>query len=192
MLKRLSLTAMALTASAAPALAHLDPVEHGSLLAGISHPFTGLDHMLAMMAVGLWAALLGGRATRFVPTAFVGTMVFGFAAALSGIRLPFVEPVIGASVVIVGLFAMAALKVRTDVGMALVGFFALFHGYAHGGELGEAGALWFGAGFVLATALLHAAGIGFGWLTGGRRGHSLARAAGALTALGGLWIVAGY
>jgi urease accessory protein len=195
MLKRLSFTAAVLAASAAPAFAHLDPVEHGSFAAGLSHPFFGLDHILAMVAVGLWAALLGGRAAWLVPTAFVGTMMLGFAVALAGLGLPFVEPAIAASVVVIGLLALVALQVPTHVGMTMVGFFAFFHGYAHGGELGAAGALSFCAGFAVATALLHAAGVGTGIgltrLAGGPLGRTLTRAAGALTALGGLWLAAG-
>jgi len=195
MLKRLSFTALALVGASAPAFAHLDPVEHGSLAAGFSHPFFGLDHILAMVAVGLWAALLGGRAVWLVPTAFVGTMMLGFAGALAGLGLPFVEPVIAASVVVIGLLALVALQVPTAAGMAMVGFFAFFHGYAHGGELGDAGALSFCAGFASATAILHAAGLGIGLgmgrLAGGPAGRALTRAAGALTALGGLWIAIG-
>lgn len=195
MLKRLSFTALALLAGAAPAFAHLDPVAHGSFAAGFSHPVFGLDHVLAMVAVGLWAALLGGRSAWMVPTAFVGTMMLGFAAALAGLALPFVEPVIAASVVVTGLLTLAALQVPAAAGMAMVGFFAFFHGHAHGGELGDAGALAFCAGFAAATALLHAAGVGIGLgadrLAGGPVGRGLTRAAGALTALGGLWIAAG-
>jgi urease accessory protein len=181
--------------SSTPALAHLDPAEHGSFAAGFSHPLLGLDHILAMVAVGLWAALLGGRSIWLVPTAFVGTMLAGFVVALSGLGLPFVEPVIAASVVVIGLLAMAALQVPTRAGMAMVGFFAFFHGYAHGGELGEAGALSFSIGFAIATALLHAAGVGLGlglaYLAGGGAGRTITRVAGGLTALAGLWLVAG-
>lgn len=195
MLKRLSFTAAVLAASAAPAFAHLDPVEHGSFVAGFSHPFFGLDHILAMVAVGLWAALLRDRAAWLVPTAFVGTMMVGFAVALAGLGLPFVEPVVAASVVVIGLLVLVALQVPTRVGMAMVGFFAFFHGHAHGGELGDAGALSFCAGFAVATALLHGAGVGMGLgvsrLAGGPLGRTLTRAAGALMALGGLWIAAG-
>lgn len=195
MLKRLSFVAVVLAAGVAPAFAHLDPAEHGSFAAGLSHPFFGLDHILAMVAVGLWAALLGGRAVWLVPTAFVVAMMLGFAAALAGLGLPFVEPVIAASVVVVGLLTLVALQVPTRIGMAMVGFFAFFHGYAHGGELGEAGALSFCAGFAVATAILHAAGVGIGLgmgrLAGGPVGRALTRAAGAVTALGGLWIAVG-
>ncbi|HTV71305.1 MAG TPA: HupE/UreJ family protein [Rhizobiaceae bacterium] len=195
MLKKLALAATALALSSLPAFAHLDPAEHGSFAAGFSHPLFGMDHILAMVAVGLWAALLGGRSVWLVPTAFVGTMMAGFAVALSGLGLPFVEPVVAASVVVLGLLTLVALQVPTAVGMVMVGFFAFFHGYAHGGELGEAGALSFSAGFAIATALLHAVGIalglGMGRIAGGATGRWITRFAGGLTALGGLWIVAG-
>lgn len=195
MLKRLAAAAAILGLSAAPAFAHLDPAEHGSLMAGVSHPLFGTDHILAMVSVGLWAALLGGRALWQVPMAFVGTMVTGFALALGGFGLPFVEPVVAASVVVIGLLALAALQVPTVVGMVMVGFFSLFHGYAHGGELGSAGALAFCAGFALSTAVLHAAGVGLGLamgrIAGGPAGRWITRLAGGLTALGGLWLVAG-
>jgi urease accessory protein len=181
--------------AATPAFAHLDPQQHGSFAAGFSHPLFGADHILAMVGVGLWAALLGGRALWMVPTAFVFTMVAGFGLSMTDFRLPFVEPVVAASVVVLGLLALVALQAPTRLAMMLVGFFALFHGYAHGGELGEAVALPFLAGFALATALLHAVGVavgvGSGRLAGGKTGRMLTQAAGGLTALCGLWIVAG-
>lgn len=195
MLRRFSLVSLFFAASALPAFAHLDPVEHGSFAAGFSHPFFGADHVLAMVAVGLWAALLGGRSVWLVPVAFVGTMLIGFAAAMLGVGLPFVEPVIAASVVVIGLLAMIALQVPASAGMTMVGFFAFFHGYAHGGELGEAGAWPFSVGFAFATSLLHAVGmalgIGLAAMIGGAAGRTAARIAGGLTALAGLWLVAG-
>lgn len=174
-----------------PAFAHLNPVEHGSLSAGLSHPFSGADHILAMVGVGLWAALLGGRAIWAVPAAFLIAMMASFAAALAGAALPLVEPVIAASVVVLGLLALVALQVPTYVGMAMVGFFALFHGYAHGDELGDAGALPFMAGFVIATALLHGIGVAVGLGAVRFGGTFVTRLAGGLTALGGLWLFAG-
>ena len=196
MLKRTALTLSAMTLGIAPAYAHLDPAEHGSFAAGFSHPLFGTDHILAMVAVGLWAALLARGADRralwFVPAAFVGTMLAGFLAAMAGTPLPFVEPVILASVVVIGLLAAIALNVPVPVAMAMVGFFAFFHGHAHGGEIGEAGAGTYAAGFAVATALLHAAGVGLGLLLGralgGSAGRRLTQAAGAVTALGGLWL----
>ena len=191
MLRKLALAAVGLGLGVAPAFAHLNPAEHGSLAAGFSHPLFGPDHILAMAGVGLWAALLGGRAIWLVPAAFAGTMLLGFMAALVGFGLPFIEPVIAASVVVLGLLVMLSLRVPTTAGMILVGFFALFHGYAHGGEIGEAGAFAYAAGFAVATAMLHAVGAGLGLASGRLAGGWMVRAAGALTALGGLLIVAG-
>lgn len=175
----------------APAFAHLDPIEHGSFLAGFTHPLFGLDHILAMVAVGLWAASIGGKALWAVPTAFVATMAVGFGTAILGLPLPFVEPVILASVIFIGIMVALALPLPTAGVAAVVAFFALFHGHAHGGEMGAAGAWGYAAGFLTATALLHAAGVALGLLAGHlatRRGLIAARVAGGLTALGGLWL----
>lgn len=189
MLRRLPLAAFFALAATAPAFAHLDPAKHGSFAAGFSHPLFGLDHVLVMAAVGLWAASLGGRALYLVPSVFVGTMAAGFMAAILGAPLPFVEPVILASVVFVGLMVALALPLKISGVMGAVAFFAFFHGHAHGGELGAAGALPFAAGFAIATAMLHTAGIGAGIALGRlRRASLLTRSAGAATALAGLWL----
>ncbi len=190
MFKR-SLLALAITAAATmPAFAHLDPGEHGSFAAGFSHPLFGLDHILAMVAVGLWAAQQGGRAIWLVPAAFVGTMALGFALAIAGVPLPFVEPVILASVIFIGIAIALAMPVPAPAIAAMVAFFAFFHGHAHGGELGEAGAWQFALGFILATTALHASGIAGGLLLG-HFGKALPRVLGAATALGGLWLAMG-
>ena len=192
MIKRIILAFTAFAATAAPAFAHLNPEEHGSFMAGFSHPLFGLDHILVMVAVGLWAAQIGGKALWGVPLAFVTTMAIGFGLALAGIGLPFVEPAILASVVALGLLVAMAVKLDTVASAAIVAVFALFHGHAHGGELGTAGALEFGIGFVAATALLHVAGIGLGLgiarLSGG---PIAARVIGGLTALAGLVLAFG-
>ena len=112
MKRRLLLAAASFAASTAPAFAHLDPAEHGSLLAGFTHPLWGLDHILVMIAVGLWAAQIGGRALWVVPSAFVGTMAFGFALAVAGVHLPFVEPAILASVIALGLLVAMAVRME--------------------------------------------------------------------------------
>ncbi len=191
MLKRV-LLALALSAAAtAPAFAHLDPGEHGSFAAGFSHPLFGLDHILAMIAVGLWAAQQGGRALWIVPAAFVGTMAVGFGFAIFGAPLPFVEPVILASVIFIGIAIALALPIPTPAVAAMVGFFAFFHGHAHGGELGAAGAAEFAIGFVIATAVLHLVGILAGLVLSRVSGKALTRIAGAATALGGLWLAFG-
>ncbi len=197
MIRKLTLGATLLPATTLPAFAHLDPGEHGSFMAGLSHPLFGNDHILAMVAVGLWAALLAAstdrRAMWLVPAAFVNTMLAGFAAAMLDLPLPLVEPVILASVVVIGLLAAVALNVPMAAAMALVGFFAFFHGHAHGGEIGDAGALPYAAGFALATALLHAAGVAAGLLAGRALGGSqlATRLAGAATAIGGIWLAIG-
>ncbi|WP_432344131.1 HupE/UreJ family protein [Shinella yambaruensis] len=192
MIRRIPLALAALAVTAAPAFAHLNPEEHGSFMAGFSHPLFGLDHILVMVAVGLWAAQIGGKALWGVPAAFVATMAIGFGLALAGVDLPFVEPAILASVVALGLLVAMAVKLDTAASAAIVAVFALFHGHAHGGELGSAGALEFGAGFVVATALLHVAGIGLGFgiarLSGG---GAAARILGAVTALAGLVLAFG-
>ena len=192
MIKRIILAFTAFAATAAPAFAHLNPEEHGSFMAGLSHPLFGLDHILVMVAVGLWAAQIGGKALWGVPLAFVTTMAIGFGLALAGIGLPFVEPAILASVVALGLLVAMAVKLDTVMSAAIVAVFALFHGHAHGGELGSAGALQFGVGFVVATAFLHIAGIGLGLGIARLSGGALAACIiGGLTALAGLVLAFG-
>lgn len=194
MLRRLSLSAAIFTAAAAPAFAHLDPQAHGSFMAGFSHPLFGMDHILVMVAVGLWAAQISQAGSRkalwIVPAAFVGTMAIGFVLALSGIELPFVEPAILASVIALGLLVAIAVRLPTAACAAIVAVFALFHGHAHGGELGSAGAFRFGIGFVIATALLHLAGIAAG-LGISRFSPYVARILGGITALLGLSLAFG-
>lgn len=195
MFKRLSLAAATLAATALPAFAHLNPEEHGSFMAGISHPLSGADHILVMIAVGIWAAQIATsaqnrKAMLIVPAAFVGTMAIGFLLALGGIHLPFVEPTILASIIALGLLVAMATRVPVSIAAAIVGVFALFHGYAHGGELGSAGALQFGAGFIIATALLHVAGIALG-LGIAKLGTVAARIIGGITALAGISMVLG-
>ena len=192
MIRRFILSLTALALSTAPAFAHLNPEEHGSFMAGFSHPLFGLDHILVMVAVGLWASQIGGRALWLVPAAFVGTMAFGFGLAVAGVDLPFVEPAILASVVALGLLVAMAARFDTVASAALVAAFALFHGHAHGGELGAAGAASFGIGFVVATALLHAAGIAIGiGVARIANGAILARIIGGLTAVTGVALIFG-
>ncbi|WP_439624435.1 HupE/UreJ family protein [Shinella sp.] len=192
MIRRITLALAALAATTAPAFAHLNPQEHGSFMAGFSHPLFGLDHILVMVAVGLWAAQIGSKALWAVPAAFVATMALGFGLALAGIALPFVEPAILASVVALGLLVAMAVKLDTVVSAAIVAVFALFHGHAHGGELGSAGALSFGIGFVIATALLHGAGIGLGLGIARLSGGAIAaRIIGGATAVAGLALAFG-
>jgi urease accessory protein len=152
----------ALAIVAAPALAHTGH-EHTMLEgfgAGFAHPFGGVDHLLAMIAVGVWAAQIGGRAVWFVPLAFVGTMAAGGIAGFLGIGIGGTETVIVASVLVLGAVIAAAAKPPLWIAMPLVGAFALFHGLAHGAELPEAAdKIGYAAGFIAATAILHAAGV---------------------------------
>ncbi len=195
-MKRTSLLAVVLlSVTTSPAFAHLNPSEHGSFAAGFTHPLSGADHILAMVAVGLWASMLGGRALFAVPVSFVGVMLLGFIAALGGISLPYVEPVILASVIVLGLLVATAFRASTLTAALIVGFFAFFHGYAHGGEIGSAAFMLYGTGFAIATALLHAAGIGVGLVAGrmmnGQAGQTAMRVAGGAAALSGLYLMAG-
>ena len=190
MFKRLLLAAAALGAATAPAFAHLNPAEHGSFLAGVSHPLFGWDHVLVMVSVGIWAAMIGGKALWAVPAAFVGTMSAGFLLALAGVHLPFVEPVILASVVALGLLVATAVRLPVPLAATFVGAFALFHGHAHGTEMAGAGALAFGVGFALSTAALHVAGLGIGRSLAATGRPMLLRAIGAASALAGLALMA--
>jgi len=150
----------------APVLAHAHPGHDANgFAAGVSHPLHGLDHLLAMVAVGLWAAQLGGRARWVVPASFVSVMALGGALGMAGVALPFAEQGIFASVLMLGVLIAAAVRMPLAASAALVGLFALCHGHAHGLEMpATATGLTYGAGFVFATALLHATGIGAGLL----------------------------
>ena len=131
--------------------------------AGFLHPLAGADHVLAMVAVGLLAALRGGRALWALPAAFLALMSVGAGLGMAGFPLPYAETGIALSVVAFGCAAMVGLRAPVALLAALVGVFAVFHGYAHGKEMPEtASGLSFGLGFLAATALLHAAGIGLG------------------------------
>ncbi len=181
------MTAVFVVAASHAAQAHTG-LEHAvSFAAGFAHPWTGLDHMLAMVAVGLWAGLNGGRALWAWPATFVGVMVAGGAFGIAGVGIPMVEPGILASVVTLGLLVLAAARLPVALGAVIVALFALLHGHAHGGELpAEASAITYAAGFAIATALLHALGLGVAYLAQSERGKLLVRGAGALVVAGGI------
>lgn len=158
----------------------------GGAGAGFAHPLLGIDHLLTMVAVGLWAASLGGRARLLVPIAFVSVMALGAAFGIAGLRLPAVETGIAVSVIVVGVLVAAAVRVPVGAAMALVAAFALFHGHAHGGEMpAMASPFAYGLGFVLATALLHGVGLVVGTLRE-KSAPIVARAAGGAIAATGL------
>jgi urease accessory protein len=189
--------ALALLA-AQPAFAHVghDPAGAG-LLAGLAHPLFGLDHLLAMVAVGVWSArLTAGAPSRLslfaLPAAFVGTVALGAVLAFGGLALPGVELFIAGSVVVLGLLIAAAVALPLWSGALLVGVFGLFHGYAHGAEMPVAAQpLLYGLGFLSATAALHLAGIGLGLLARDGLRVAALRVAGGATAVAGLAILAG-
>ena len=143
--------------------AHTFGAQGAGLAAGFVHPFIGLDHLLAMIAVGIWAWQLGGRAVWCVPLTFVSIMSIAATFGSFGFSLPMVEPAIACSILILGLLIAGSVRLPIIASVSLVGLFAIFHGYAHGLELPQAATpILYGIGLVLATALLHGLGLGLG------------------------------
>jgi urease accessory protein len=176
---------------ATPAFAHTGEGS-GGFLAGLAHPVFGPDHVVAMVAVGLWGAFLGRPAIVLLPIVFPLVMAFGGVLGILGLPLPAAETGIASSAIVLG--AMVALAARPPLWIAavLVGAFAIFHGYAHGRELPDgANAVAFSAGFVIATGLLHLTGIAFGLLTHWPAGRLAVRGAGGVIALVGLAYLGG-
>lgn len=191
-----ALLALLLIAAPTAAFAHTGHGDTAGLLQGFMHPLGGLDHILAMVAVGVFAVVLGGRALWLVPLSFVSMMVLGFGLGVSGVGLPYVELGIALSSIVIGGAAALSRPMPVAAAMALAGIFAIFHGHAHGAEM-PAGALGFeyAAGFVLATAALHLAGIGATMgvsRLAGKYGKTVAQVAGGLFAAGGLGLLAGW
>ncbi len=175
-----------------PAFAHVGVGSTASFAAGVAHPLMGIDHVTVMVAVGLWAALKGGRALWAWPAAFVGVMLIGAALGMAHVALPLVEPGILASVVALGLLVAAAVDLPVAAGAAIVGVFALLHGHAHGTEVAEnIGGIEYMAGFALATASLHGVGIGFARLMQRAALRPAVRFAGLGCALVGVGLFAG-
>jgi len=160
---RLPLICMALVAvSASPAFAHTEVGQTYSFAWGLLHPFGGADHVIATASVGSWSVLADGRAIWMWPATFMVAMLGGFAAAMLGLQISFVEPAIAVSVVVPGLLVGLGVRAPLSLGAAIVGLFAFFHGHAHGTESVAASVIPYAAGFALATASLHTAGIGVG------------------------------
>ena len=183
---RLVLLAMAMLAPAL-ANAHSETGNIGGFISGFLHPLTGLDHIAAMVAVGIWGAWLGAPAMWLLPVIFPLVMAFGGALGVLGVPLPGVEIAIALSGVVLG--AMVALAIRPPLWVAavLVGFFAIFHGHAHGRELPEAAnAITYSVGFVTATGLLHLSGIALGLLVRWPWGRIAVRGCGGAIAATGL------
>jgi urease accessory protein len=197
MKRHVSLPGLAALLALAPTavLAHTGHGPAGGFAAGLAHPVGGLDHVLAMLAVGLLAWQLGGRALWLVPASFVAAMGLGGMLGAAGLALPFVETGIGLSIVVLGAAVALGLRAPVAAAMGIAGLFAVFHGHAHGAEMPvDASGLGYGLGFMAATAALHVAGIAGGSLIGraaDRYGAALPRAAGAAIAAAGLGILAG-
>ncbi len=166
MMKKLILSATVLMTTASLAEAHTGLGATG-FVHGFIHPFTGYDHIVAMVAVGLFAAIIGGRARYLVPSSFVAMMMAGAAWAMAGFTMPFVEAGITASMFVLGGVVLLRWRAPIALAMALCGFFAVFHGFAHGSEMPiEATGFEYGAGFVIATIILHAIGLSVGMFAG--------------------------
>jgi urease accessory protein len=194
-LLRLAPLSLALATLPTAAFAHTGIGDTGGYVHGFMHPMDGLDHVLAMVAVGLLAARLGGRAFWLVPLSFVAMMILGGIAGSGGLGLPFVELGISGSILVLGFVIALGRQLPTALAMALVGFFGIFHGHAHGTEMPiDAQGFAYGVGFVLATALLHAAGLALGIgadRVAGAWSVRASRVAGGAMAAAGAGIMAG-
>jgi urease accessory protein len=193
---RILLATLLLLVTPSLAWAHTGHGEVAGFLHGFEHPIAGLDHVLAMLAVGVFAYVLGGRALWLVPVSFIGMMLVGFTLGLAQFDLPWVELGIALSSIAIGGAAALNRPMPTAAAAGLVGAFAIFHGHAHGAEMpGSAEGVTYAMGFLLATALLHLAGIAASLSMAklaGRHGKMAAQCAAGLFAIGGVGILAGW
>jgi urease accessory protein len=177
------------------AIAHTGVGDTSGFMHGFMHPLGGLDHQLAMILVGIFAYQLGGRALWLVPLTFVGVMALGGFLGVAGVPVPFIEAGIALSVIVLGAIVAFGARIPVAVAMGIVGLFAIFHGHAHGSEMPlDASGVAYGLGFMLATAILHAVGIGIGFLIGMTSktlGNNVYRVAGGLASLAGIAILVG-
>lgn len=181
---------LAAVVTAETAWAHTAGGPGEGLRAGFLHPLFGSDHIAAMVAVGLWGALLGNPALWLLPVAFPLVMAAGGVVAIAGVPIPGIKPGIALSAVVLGMMIAFAVRPPLWIALALVGTFAVFHGYAHGAELPPGGdAVTYSLGFVVATGLLHLCGIAIGALADRRWGRILVRTGGAGIAAAGLVFV---
>jgi len=173
------------------ALAHVGVGDTAGFVRGVNHPLGGIDHVLAMVAVGLWAAQRGERALWLVPATFVLVMALSGFLGATGILVAFVEQGIVLSVLVLGVLVAAAVRLPLFASTLIIGLFAVFHGNVHGAEMpANASGLAYGAGFVIATAILHALGIAAAMLTARLRQSGLVRVSGGVIAMYGayLWL----
>ena len=190
------LAVLALCLAPTAAVAHVGVGSTSGFVHGFMHPMSGLDHQLALILVGLFAYQLGGRALWLVPLTFVSVMALGGFLGIMGVPIPFVEVGIALSVVVLGAIVAIGVRAPLAVAMGAVGLFAIFHGHAHGSEMPlDASGLEYGVGFMLATAVLHAVGIGIGFLIGMSSktfGNNVYRIAGGLASVAGVALLLGY
>ena len=181
---------LALCLAPGPAAAHILSGAQGGFGSGFTHPLTGPDHFLAMFAVGLWGAQMGGRSVWTLPVAFPMIMVAGGVAGMIGIPLPGIEIGIALSILALGLAIALAWRPAEWIALVLIAYFALCHGYAHGAELPlSADPADYAIGFVLATGMIHLFGIGVGLSLNKPMQGRLARGLGALIGLGGIYFL---
>jgi len=190
--RRAPLRSTLLLAALWPAItwAHAERGQASGLLSGLQHPVSGLDHVLAMIAVGLWGAQLGPPAIWLLPVTFPMVMAIGGMLGLAGVAIPAVEAAIAVSGIALGLSVLTEWRPPPWIGALMVGFFAVFHGHAHGAELPPgANGILYSAGFVVATGALHATGIGIGLVHRWAWGRGALRAAGVVVASAGVWFL---
>jgi urease accessory protein len=190
-----SLAAAMVVLTPVVAFAHTGVGETSGFVYGFGHPISGLDHILAMLMVGVFAWQLGGRALWLVPITFLGIMAAGGTLGIAGIEVPLVEIGIAFSVVVLGAIVAFDIKAPAMTAIGVVGLFAIFHGHAHGAEIPEdAGGIAYAAGFMIATALLHLAGISAGFLMGKASEHYgsvVVRLAGGIATVAGVALLVG-
>jgi len=166
-----------------------DVSQSRSFVMGLSHPFLGVDHILVMIAVGLWAVIVGGRAVWALPLTFLATMLAGFAAASAGLDLLLIEPAISSSMIVLGLLVALAVRAPIWLGSVITALFAFFHGHAHGTEAAASSLIWYAVGFTFSTATLHAIGIGLGVFAASSIRQVGLRAMGGVMALIGIVLI---
>lgn len=191
MKKLIPLVAITFAAMAGNAEAHVGQGQHVGFAQGFVHPFGGLDHVLAMFAVGLFASLLAGKARLLVPVSFVTMMMAGGMLGSLGVQLPFVEIAIALSVVVLGAVVALQWKAPITLALGLVGFFAVFHGFSHAAEMpADTSPVGYGLGFGLATAVLHIAGLAVGLVFTAHR--KVLPVGGSVMALAGFGLLSGW
>ena len=192
MFKSKLLLGLFITLFSSSLLAHESSGIAGGFISGFFHPINGWDHVIAMVAVGLWGAFLGNPAIWILPVVFPMVMALGGVLGIIGIPVPAVETGIALSAIVLGIMVAMAARPPIWVAATIVGVFAIFHGHAHGTELPNAAApLAYSIGFVMATGLLHIGGIGFGFLSKWPAGKIAVKAGGGIIAFLGLGFLTG-